>query len=96
MTFGSSINHEWRRRRTLPTLGARPDSSGIGLANGRSLAPASLASLATLWAVQMIATRPDQLARIVAQRLLVQPNGHHLLVIGAPAAKAAKKNLRCS
>ncbi|WP_198400314.1 hypothetical protein [Bradyrhizobium pachyrhizi] len=72
MTFGSSMNHEWRRR-TLPTLGARPDSFGIGLVNGRWLTPATLTSLATLWAVQMSATRPDELAHIIAQRLRVQP-----------------------
>ncbi|MEZ2145319.1 hypothetical protein AAE026_23940 [Bradyrhizobium sp. DN5] len=40
----------------------------------------------------MSATRPDELACIIAQRLLFEPNSHRFFVIcEEPAAKAAKK-----
>ncbi|MCC8970087.1 hypothetical protein [Bradyrhizobium brasilense] len=39
----------------------------------------------------MSATRPDELARIIAQRLLVQPNGYRLLLLKSRPPKLRRK-----
>ncbi|MGY3487812.1 hypothetical protein ACVW1C_005695 [Bradyrhizobium sp. USDA 4011] len=39
----------------------------------------------------MSATRPDELARIIAQRLLVQPNGHRVLLLKSRPPKLQRK-----